>query len=460
MRERGSVLVALLWCMALLSLLVIGVLHSSRMSLMSVRHHGDAVQARYLALAGVEKAKALLYQDARQRSRSAQSHGRALADAPDQFQDIPLGRGRYSVVRAARADEGGGMVYGVTDEESRLNVNVASAEELLRLEGMTSDVVAAILDWRDGDQSPGPGGAEADYYAVGRNPVRIRDGPLETIRELLMVRGVRLGDLFGDDTQGTGFREVDSGEGEGEGDSEPIRQPAADRGWAGSLTVRSAVANVSASGRSRVNLKTADESALTGVRGITAEIAKAIVAHRGRGSLDSVADLLEVRQAPAAGPGQGGPGGPEGNPGAEAPRPGGPPENNGPKVIDANLLRDIADEVTASDEEELVGVVNINSAGLEVLRCLPGMTRELAQALISYRSSNGSLPNIAHLLLVPGVTEETFKQLAPRVTARSETHRILGEGRMPGTGAVRRVEVMVRVTGSEVRTVAYREDDL
>ncbi len=468
MRRRGSILVALLWCLALLSVVVIGILHSSRMSLTSARHHGDSVQARYLALAGIEKAKALLYQDARNRMRAAQSHGRTLADAPNEFRDIQLGRGRYSVVRAARDDEGGGVVYGVGDEDGRLNVNTASAEELSKLRGMTPDVVAALIDWRDGDNAPGAGGAEAEYYLAGPTPMQVRNGPFETMRELLMVRGVSTELLFGEDARGIGLLEVDEpGSTDGSG---PALEAAVDRGWAESLTVHSIAANVNASGQSRVNLKTADESALTGVRGITTDIARAIVAHRGRGrgQFESLADLLEVRRAPAGGaPGSpgapGGPGGPAPSgavPGQGVQIPGGPQENNGPKVIDANLLRDIADDVTMSDDEDLIGLVNVNSASVDVLACLPGVTRELGQAIVSYRSSAGFLPNVAHLLLVPGMSEELFKGLAPRVTTRSETYRLIGEGRLPGTGAVKRLEMVVRVTGSDVRTVAYREDDL
>ena len=57
---HGSILVAVLWCLALLSIIVIGVLHTARMDLHVVKNYGDRVQAHYLALAGVEKAKALL----------------------------------------------------------------------------------------------------------------------------------------------------------------------------------------------------------------------------------------------------------------------------------------------------------------------------------------------------------------------------------------------------------------
>ena len=58
MKRRASVLVAVLWCVALLSVIVIGALYSTRLSLGATKNFEDKVQAHYLALAGVEKAKA------------------------------------------------------------------------------------------------------------------------------------------------------------------------------------------------------------------------------------------------------------------------------------------------------------------------------------------------------------------------------------------------------------------
>src|SRR6185369_4092171 len=120
------------------------------------------------------------------------------------------------------------------------------------------------------------------------------------------------------------------------------------------------------------------------------------------------------------------------------------------KVIDENLLMDIADEVTTDQGSDLPGLININTASLEVLSCLPGLTRELAQAIISFRQSNGFFANTAWLLKVPGFNRDLLKQLAPRVTARSETFRILSEGRIGSSGVRRRVQEIVRVTLSSI----------
>jgi competence ComEA-like helix-hairpin-helix protein len=456
---QGSVLIGVLWCLALLSIVVIGVLHTARMDLIVAKHYGDRIQAHYLAVAGIEKAKALLYQDARQRSGSGQNYSRRLSDSIEQFRDVRLGRGEFRVFHRGRPDEGGGVLYGASDEESRLNVNTASAYELSKLYAMTPDVVAAIVDWRDEDSTPSPGGAEADYYLSLQPPYLPRNGPVQTLRELLMVRGITSDLFLAKDHHQNGILESDDDV------SQENISDMLDLGWAGQMTVDSSVENVSGAGVERVNIQSADQTALTGVRGITADIARAIIAYRGQNRLNSIADLLDVVAAPNNQNQGGAPGGvnaPGNTPNPQNPgSPGAPAANpSGPKVIDENLLMDIGDDVTADSGSDLPGLININSASLEVLSCLPGVTRELAQAIISFRQSNGSFPNIAWLLKVPGFNSDLLKQLAPRITARSETFRILCEGRITSNGVRQRIQEIVRIGLRTVTTVSYREDDL
>lgn len=445
-KNLASVLVGLLWCLALLSVVVIGVLHTSRMDLLVVKNYGDRLQAHYLAMAGVEKAKALLYRDARQRSRTAINHTGELYDAPSDFRDIPFGRGEFRVFRRGSSDETGGIVFGVSDEESRLNVNTASIEELQKIQGLTPEVAAAIIDWRDTDNEVTPGGAEADYYLSLRPPYRPRNGPFQSIRELLMVRGITPDLLLGEDVHYNALLS------DSEGDAPATVTELSDLGWAGLLTAQSSVNNLNAAGEDRVNVQTADEASLTRVKGITSPIAKAIIAYRGQNRFQSLADLLDVT-APSSG-------GDQINNNTPA-RPTNTQGSNpsGSKVISPSLLMDIADDLT-TDTGDLSGVVNINTASLEVLICLPGINRELAQAIISSRQSNGFFPNPASLLKVPGMTPDLLKQVIPRLTARSETYRILSEGRIKSTGARQRIEEIVHVGLRELTTVGYREDDL
>jgi competence ComEA-like helix-hairpin-helix protein len=464
---QASILVGMLWCVALLSLVVIGVLHTSRIDLMAVKNYGDRIQAHYLALAGIEKAKALLYQNAHDRSRSAKNHSGDLYNSPDQFRDVSFGRGKFRVFRRGRQDEGGGIIYGVTDEESRLNVNYATAEQFTNLDQMTPDIASAILDWRsggNGQNTVNPGGANADYYLSLQPPYQPRHGPLQTVRELLLIRGITRDLLFGKDKHQNGLLPA-AGDGEDDSLSGDTSSSDADAGWASSFTVASTEKNVNASGQDRVNVQSADESALTGVKGITAQMARAIVSYRGQNQFQSIADLLDVtaqNQNSGSNPNSGqrnsgqGQRGNQNNSASSDSSSGG----SGGKVISQEVFLQIADDVTTSDGQTLAGMININTAGLDVLRCLPGVDRQLAQAIINYRQSSGYFASTGELLKVEGLTPALFKQIAPLVSARSETFRILSEGKVTSTGARQRIQEIVHIGLDEISTLGYREDDL
>jgi competence ComEA-like helix-hairpin-helix protein len=457
----ASVLVALLWCVALLAVMVIGILHSSQLDLRVTKTQGDSIQAYYLALAGVEKAKALLYHDLGARKRSAKNHTGDLYDAPTSFKDVRLGRGRFRVFHQGRREDGGKILYGISDEESRLNINNATPDQLTKLYRMSPEIAAAILDWRDGNGQTTPNGAETDHYASLQPPYLPRNAPLQTVRELLMVRGISRDLLLGEDANQNGL--LDPEEDDGKTSFPDDNQDGIlDAGWSAALTINSAARNENAAGEERVNIQSADERALSRVPGISEDLAKAIVAYRGQKQLESLADLLEVT---AINPQQ------QNRPSTTATQPGrtggrsrstSVPQPSGavpagPKLISESLLMEIADDLTVSDEEQ-PGAININTASPEVLACLSGVSQELAQAIVAYRQSAGFFPNIAWLLKVDGMTSDIFKQIAPKVCARSETFRILSEGTVTSTGARKRIEMIVRLGAGAVETLSYRED--
>ena len=447
MKNRASILVGLLWCLAILSLVVVGVLHTARMDLLTGKNFGDKIQARYLALAGIEKAEALLYQNAIDRSHSGKNHIGQLYNDPQDFREIALGRGTYSVLRRGRDDEGSGVIYGISDEESRLNVNTAGSDELTKIQGLGSDVATAISGWR----SQGRTDAETDYYMALRPPYQPRGAPFETVRELLMVRGVTPDLLLGKDIHQSGLLD-DLSDGANEPPKYQDTVSEDDLGWAGILTVDSSVKNVNAAGDDRVNIQSANETSLTTVNGITRDIARAIVAYRNQNRFQSIADLLDVTPPQNNGNGPNARNNSNSTPGGSV--------SSGTRIIDENLLMQIADDLTATDDQTLPGAVNINTAGADVLVCLPGIDRDLAQKIISYRESSGFFASPAELLKVDGMTRDIFQQVVPLVTARSETFRILAEGRVKSTGVRQRVQVIARVNLDGVKTLSYREDDL
>lgn len=460
MRRTGSILVGVLWCMVLLSVLVIGVLHTSRMDLLVVKNYGDRVQAHYLALAGVERAKALLYQDVVLRQQTAKNHTGSLYNDAKDFRNVPLGRGQFQVFRRAPPEEGGSIIYGISDEESRLNLNTASASQLTNLTGMTPDMVTAIISWRTAanTNAPAPGGADSDYYLSLQPPYLARNAPFQTVRELLMVRDITPELLLGNDHNQNGFLDSDDDPADqGPPGSKP--PPAPSPVWAALLTVADTDKDVNASGKDRVNPQTADEAALTAVAGITQPIARAIVSYRRQNQLQTLDDLLSVtaqnpNQDGANGNGAGGR-----NAGAGANQAGGQggSGNSGAAVISQELLEQIADDLTLAGGDQS-GLININTAGLDVLICLPGVEQPLAQAIINYRTSTGYFDNVAGLLKVDGMTRAIFKQVVPLVTARSETYRIVGEGKINSSGARQRIEAIVHIGRSDIETLAYRED--
>lgn len=477
--RRASVLVGMLWCVALLALLVVGVLYGSRLDLRVVKNHGDLIQAHYLALAGIEKAKALLFHDAADRRRAGQNHTGELYDAPHYFQDVAFGRGQFRVFRPGRADEARGLVFGIDDEESRLNINHASSEQLGKLYGATPAMVAKIIDYRDSDQTVTTGGAEAAEYASLRPPYIPRDGPFRTTRELLMVMGLSREIVFGEDFNQNGLLDPEEDDGS-EFPPADNSDGLLDTGWSSIITAHSSVQNLSAKGAQRVNIQDADATSLGMISGISETVANAIVQYRNQNRFEAVVDLLQVTaptasRAPSPGPDAQA----RSQPGAQnASRPGRPAPVQGPqagqinppaqaptsssgsgqKLISQQLLMDIADDLTTESDTELPGVVNINTAPIEVLICLPGMTHELAQAMVNYRASSGFFQNTAWLLKVPGMNEQMLKQLSPRISTRSETFRISSEGRVGSTGARKGLQVVIRVTEYGVDTLAYRED--
>jgi DNA uptake protein ComE-like DNA-binding protein len=417
----------------LLSVVVITVLHTAQMDLLVEKNYGDRIQAHYLALAGIEKARALLYHDAQDRRRSRKNHTGNFYDDPGQFREIAFSRGTYSLIRRGRSDEGGGIIYGVSDEESRLNVNSASADELSRLPNMTRPVSEAIVNWRSGGNTAA---GEADYYAGLQPPYQPRLGPIQTVRELLMVRGVEAEDLLGRDRHLNGLLAA----GENGGYAMPDSVDTEDLGWAGILTVNSSVQDVNAAGQDRVNIQTADENTLGSLRGLTPQMAHAITAYRGQHPFQSIVDLLDVTP-PRDQSGLGG-------------------DQSGQPVITDDLFVDLADDITTGGGDALPGVINVNTASLDVLICLPGVSRELAQAIISRRQSSGYFNNIGELLNVSSLSRDILKQMAPLICTRSETYRLLGEGRIKSTGARQRIEATIHIGLNSQQILSWREDNL
>src|SRR3954447_14900646 len=273
--RSGSALVLTLIVVAMLTLGAAAFFERMFAEHQAERAHGRQLQANNLAESGVEYAKAVLTQDP---STTQQSGG--LFSNANLFQavlvnDDPLAayRGRFTILSPDLTTDGyfGGTRYGLESESARLNLNTilladqsgknAGRTLLMSLPGMTEAIADAILDWIDPDDDPREQGAERDYYAALPHPYAPRNGPLASIDELLLIRGVTPALLYGADLNRNNA--IDGGEQNLTAiDNADNSNGDLNRGWSAYLTLDSAEANMRADGTPKIDVNSDDLSKL------------------------------------------------------------------------------------------------------------------------------------------------------------------------------------------------------
>jgi general secretion pathway protein K len=85
----------------------------------------------------------------------------------------------------------------ITDLERKVNVNVAdqaTLDQVMRIVGGDADtgpaIVDGILDWIDRDDNTHVNGAESDYYQGLTPPYNAKNGPIDDLSELLLIKGI------------------------------------------------------------------------------------------------------------------------------------------------------------------------------------------------------------------------------------------------------------------------------
>jgi hypothetical protein len=144
---------------------------------------------------------------------------------------------------------------------------------------------------------------------------------------------------------------------------------------------------------------------------------------------------------------------------AEAGEPAGPQVEAvaGPAFVDSPA----SDSPTSpSADASIARRININTAPAEVLACLEGIDLTAAQSLVAHRQSVGGFSHPVALLRAPGMTVDRLRPILGRLTADSDTWRILAEGTVPDRDTRVRVEEVVRLDLTRCTTLSHREDDL
>jgi general secretion pathway protein K len=75
--------------------------------------------------------------------------------------------------------------------QKKVWLNLLSSEEFELTEEEAENIIEAIVDWIDEDDDVfGFGGAESSYYQSLENPYSPRNGPMEFVEELLLIKGI------------------------------------------------------------------------------------------------------------------------------------------------------------------------------------------------------------------------------------------------------------------------------
>lgn len=149
------------------------------------------------------------------------------------------------------------------------------------------------------------------------------------------------------------------------------------------------------------------------------------------------------------------------------------------KAISIQDIKTIADKVTTTDDATLAGKININTAPLEILKMLPGMDEQKANAVIAYRQAGttlesgttstqtsnlqtgqqqgGPLDSAGKLMDIQGIDENTFRQLVDMITYRTYTFRIESTGKSQDEKIVSGFTAIIDRSGDSVKIKYWKQ---
>jgi general secretion pathway protein K len=185
--EGGFALLITLLVILLLSVIIFDLDFQARADLRSASNFRDDLSAYYLALSGISVGKEILEQDKIDPLGNADHLGELWATPVPPF---PLGEGEIS--------------GGIQDELAKINLNALLGDNdqpikwreeqlkrLFQLLEVGPEPVDAIIDWIDkNNDTRGFGGAEDETYQQLESPYSAKNGPMDTLKELLFIKGI------------------------------------------------------------------------------------------------------------------------------------------------------------------------------------------------------------------------------------------------------------------------------
>jgi len=408
-RRCGSVLIITIWIVLILAGLVLVLSRSMRVDAIATANSISAMQAEAI----VNGAIAYVLSKVTDSRESEVDYGAAS------YEGMQVGQGYFWVIRPNLSDDKY-HDYGLTDEAGKINLNSASLEMLLKLPSMTSELANAIIDWRDSDSEISPGGAESEYYLLLNNPYNCKNSPLETVEEVLLVKGGRQDYLYGEDLNRNGVLDWN--------ENDAQQSPPADNsngkldpGFLNYVTVYSYETRQGSGDLTNVNSFQSQGDLLKIIREVV-----------------SVAESFQIMDNIR----------------------GGRPFRN---LIDFYFKSGIQyeaflkmeDKLTTDNERKRVGRVNISTAPAEVLLCLPGLEQSDVDAILVKRGDSENNTN-SILWVTKVLSIEKAVGIGSYITTKSYQYgadivAVSGDGR-----AFRRYYVVIDNADSKARVI-YRQ---
>jgi type II secretory pathway component PulK len=336
-RCRGTILIITIWIITLLAGMALVFAHTMRIEDKANGNRIYQVQSRELANGSIAYAQAL----------ATEAIDTTLAEDPQAIGDD------WIVLIKPDEDQDDRAGYGMIDEAGKININTATQEMLEKLPGMTEELAAALIDWRDGNSDVTTNGAEDEYYLLLDEPYTAKNGSLESIDELLLVKGFTRQIIYGEDTNRNGVLDANENDGN-ESDPPDNADGTLDPGIFPYVTVYSIQSNQNDSGENKPNINNSNLNAVSTALQEELDAGRfAVVMNNVRNNrpFENLIDFYYKSQ------------------------------------MTLEEFDMVADKLSDSNNQNVRGKININTAPKRVLQCLPELEEADAETLVTYRSS-------------------------------------------------------------------------
>lgn len=327
-RQRGISFIIALAAMALLVTVVAVYAQNQTVAFKSVIGRNDARRAEAAAMAGIQRALAEI---------------QAVADATGQ--PVTL-EDDWATLGSNGAEEfmlgSDSFRIQIIDNAAKIDLNTVTEQHLQNL-NLTQEQIDSFLDWRTAGTSNRAEGAKDDYYNGLTKPYNAHENQLESVYELLDIKGFTPKEVFYPVTNTTSTSGITS-----------------DLALIELVTINNYSASTTPEGDGRVNVNNPQLNAqnFSQQAQIPVQTAQQIIQSRAAQPNGQYTALSQIVNLPGV-------------------------ANN------QQVIRNVLDRMSVAPGQQLVGKININTAPADVLQTIPGISPDIARQIVDSRPTGG-----------------------------------------------------------------------